>query len=184
MSIVERKGDLSNELLMTSLGEEHKAAKKLERANAAKVLRRFAKLVGTSAFSRRSTFFARESGELIQFLHLHKFTFGPKFRMHICVRVLNDPAASCTLSGTDDRELSSGNSFEYGMDVASINACAEKMAQFVVQYAEPWFEAWSNDRLLSNSSFLRPAVRMALAAHIAGAPDEERIRASRALFYK
>lgn len=161
--------------------DERKAVKKLERANAAKVLRVFAKLVAKAGFRRRSTFFSRESGEVIQFLHIHKYTFGPYFRMHICIRVLNDPATSRNLSGTDEQELANAK-FEYGMDIASLQACAEVMAGFVADFAEPWFASWSNEALLSEISFLRPVARESLAAHIEGRPNEANIHASRALF--
>ena len=160
---------------------EHKEAKKLERANAAKVLRVFSKLVAQLDFKRRSTFFSRDSGEVIQFLHLHKYTFGPYFRMHICIRVLNDPTATCNLSGTDERQLAEVG-FEYGTEVESIQRCAEVMARFVSEFAEAWFSSWSNDALMSETSFLRPIARAALAAHVAGRPDETNILASRALF--
>jgi len=166
---------------LISDADQRRAAKRLERANAAKVLRVFAKLVAKMGFKRRSTFFYRESGEVIQFLHLHKYTFGPNFRMHICIRVLNDPTATCALSGTEERQLAQVN-FEYGTDVASIQACAEVMARFVADFAEPWFASWSNEALLSDTSFLRPISRESLAAHIAGRPDKDNIRASRALF--
>lgn len=165
--------------------DERKAAKKLKRANAAKVLRFFAKLVAKMGFNRRSTFFFREAGELIQFLHLHKYTFGPYFRMHICVRVLNDPTAVCVLSGTDEISLANHRvDFEYGADLDSLQPCAETMAGFVADFAEPWFASWSSEALVSDTSFLRPNVRVGLAAHIAGMPDEENVRISRALFYK
>ena len=165
--------------------DERKAAKKLERANAAKVLRLFAKLVTNMGFNRRSTFFFREAGELIQFLHLHKYTFGPYFRMHVCVRVLNDPTSVCVLAGTDDVQLANDRvDFVYGSDLVSLQACAEAMARFVADFAEPWFVSWPSEALLSDISFLRSYVRAALAEHVAGMPDEENVRISRALFYK
>lgn len=162
---------------------ERKAAKKLERANAAKVLRIFARLVVQMGFQRKSTFFFREAGELIQFLHIHKYSFGPYFRIHVCIRILNDPNLVRVLSGTDDQQLTSRkNDFEYGGDVSSIEMCAVTMARFVEDFAEPWFASWTSEALLSDASFLRPIVRASLAKHIAGSPDEESIRVSRALF--
>jgi hypothetical protein len=74
--------------------------------------------------------------------------------------------------------------FEYGPALESIHACAEVMARFVADFAEPWFASWPSEALLSDTSFLRPNVRASLAAHIAGMPDEENIRISRALFFK
>ncbi len=163
---------------------ERKAAKTLERANAAKVLRHFARLAAKMGFNRRSTFFFRESAEVIQFLYLHKYTFGPYFEMRICDRVLNDSSASCTLAGAAHGELAPAIDFRYRADVESVHECADMMGRFVADYAEPWFSAWSNDALLSDTSFLRPAARAALAAHIAGRPDENNIQISRAHFYK
>ena len=73
--------------------------KRIERSNAGKVLRRFAKQLSRMGYHRRSTYFARETGQIIQFLHLHKFTFGPKFRMHVCIRVLNETLDFVALTG-------------------------------------------------------------------------------------
>lgn len=165
--------------------DECKSVKKRERLNAAKVLCHFAKRVAKLGFHRLSTFFSRESGEVIQFLHLHKYTFGPFFRMHICIRVLNEAKVPCNLSGTSDQALAEQPpKFEYGTDVATVQGCADMMADFVESHAEPWFKTWSNEALLSEASFLRPAVRASLAAHIAGQADEANILASRALFIK
>jgi hypothetical protein len=51
--------------------------KRIERSNAGKVVRRFAKQLLSLGYRRKSTFFAREAGHLIQFLHLHKFLVRP-----------------------------------------------------------------------------------------------------------
>ena len=156
--------------------------KKKERSKADKVLRRFAKEVKALGFIRtKPSFFTREKGAVIEFIHIHKYTFGPYFRMHFCFRVLNDPKEFISLSGLTEKELAEEGSFDFGEDLASVEQCAKNMGAFVLQYAEPWFTSFENaDRLLSESSPLYEEEKAALKSAIAGGSvkaNEQRSRA-------
>ena len=161
----------------------HREKKAVERSNAGKVLRRVAKQLRTIGFSRKSTFFSRESGHLIQFLHVHKFSFGPCFRVHACLRVLNDSKSHLVLNGiSSDDDAHYRMSIEYGSDEASLSKCAEEMISYVSQVAEPWFLAQSYSALLGGTSPLYPHEREALSAALRGESDESHIALSRSLF--
>jgi hypothetical protein len=157
--------------------EQRRAAKKLERSNAARVMRRFAKKVKALGFKRKSTWFARENGLFVQFLHVHKFTFGPCFRLHYGIRVLNDAQEFVALNGPSETR-----GLEYGTDDDSLEHCAQAMYALVTGEAEPWFAAQTAERLLKADSCLYPEEREALRRTLAGQPDKSVVQHSRALF--
>ncbi|MFC4310867.1 hypothetical protein ACFPN2_17360 [Steroidobacter flavus] len=160
----------------------HREQKAIERSNAGKVLRRATKQLKALGFSRKSTFFAREKGHVIQFLHVHKFSFGPCFRVHACLRVLNEAQPHPILSGiSSDDDAHYRMSIEYCNDEASMGKCAEEMLSYVKQVAEPWFQAQTHDVLLSSGSCLYPHQRQALSAALRGELDASRIALSRSL---
>jgi hypothetical protein len=153
--------------LATCIPLEHQAAKAIERSNAAKVLRRFAKLLESHGYSRRSVWFARERDHLIFFLHVHKFTFGPSFRLHAGVRVLNDPSENVCLNGIcTDTALRFKEHLEYDTTDASWDNCALQMERYVVEVAEPWFDQMTVTTLLAAEHPLtaigRESLRLAL----------------------
>lgn len=175
---------------MPKIGDEHaqelalhRESKAAERSNAGKVLRRVAKQLKTLGFVRKSTFFARERGHLIQFLHVHKFSFGPCFRVHACLRVLNDSRPHQALNGiSSDDHAHYRMSIEFQNDEASVNRCAEEMISYVEQVAEPWFNQQTYSALLSASSPLYPEERQALTAALRGEFNQANIAHSRSLF--
>lgn len=160
----------------------HRERKAIERSNAGKVLRKVAKHLKALGFARKSTFFAREKGHVIEFLHVHKFSFGPCFRVHACLRVLNDSKSHASLNGiSSDDDAHYRMSIEYGNDEESIAKCADEMLSYVSQVAEPWFQAQSHDVLLGSGSPLYPNEREALSAALKGESDASRIALSRSL---
>lgn len=57
--------------------------KKIETANAEKVKKKLTQLLKPYEFIRsKPTFYTRTLTDRIEFVHLHKFTFGPIFRVH------------------------------------------------------------------------------------------------------
>jgi hypothetical protein len=156
---------------------QRREPKRIERSNAGKVLRRFAKQLKLKGFHRKSTHFARESGHIIQFLHLHKFSFGPHFRMHVCIRVLNDPSHVVALSGitNDACKLS------FEDNEASLNACATQMVAFVSEVAEGWFSQWTEQALIGPYSPIPLDARHALIRALEGKADPANIAQSRIL---
>lgn len=160
----------------------HRESKAAERSNAGKVLRKVAKQLKVRGFSRKSTFFSRERGHLIQFLHVHKFSFGPCFRVHVGLRVLNDSDPRLVLNGiSSDGHAHYRMSIEYANDEASMAKCVEEMLAYVSQVAEPWFQRTSYAVLLGGSSPLYPHERQALSAALKGESDENHIALSRSL---
>lgn len=157
--------------------------KKLERSNAGKVLRRFATAIKPLGFLRtKPTFFVRESGPIIEFLHIHKYTFGPCFRMHVCLRVLNEPKDFVALAGPTERELSNEARFEYTDDPQSVECCAEAMSDFVSEYADSWFRKWTDrEQLLGAESPLYDDQKAALSAALSGETDFKNVEISRSL---
>ncbi len=159
----------------------HRQSKAVERSNAGKVLRKFAKQLAPE-FSRKGTFFSRERGHLIQFLHVHKFSFGPCFRVHACLRVLNDSTSRLVLNGiSSDDDAHYRMSIEYGSDEASLSKCADEMTAYVSRIAKPWFLAQTYSALLGANSALYPDQRLALSAALRGDSDESRVALSRSL---
>ena len=156
--------------------------KKQERSNADKVLRRFANRIKAHDFVRtKPTFFVREVDLLAEFIHIHKYTFGPNFRMHVCLRVLNEPLDFIALSGPTDRELQNGTNFQYGSDIESVETCAARMAEFVTNHAEPWFSRWRDRKsLLSQESPLYDEQKSALEEAINGNSKTENVLKSKA----
>lgn len=156
--------------------EQHRKIKVTERSNAGKVMRRLAKQLKSHGFSRRSTFFSRERGHVIQFLHIHKFSFGPCFRMHVGFRVLNESSPDVALNGIHQ------SSFEFLESDESLSLCAQEMLRYVIEVAEPWLGTQTYSVLLSSSSPLYPNQKEALAAALRGEIDEYNVSLSRSLF--
>lgn len=120
--------------------------KRLESSNRDKVLRQVARrLRGIGLVRTKSTFFTRSGQHVIEFLHVHKFSFAPSFRLHLGVRVISDVFDACELNGPVG-----SHGFDYGPADDSVAACADRALDYVVTVAEPWFQSWRDlDRLLS-----------------------------------
>lgn len=157
--------------------------KKLERQNADRVLRLFAKHIKSLGFVRsKPTFFVREAGLLIEFIHIHKYSFGPFFRMHICLRVLNESTEFVALCGPTELDLFESAKFEFGDATESTDKCADVMADFVGKIVEPWFKRWSDRKfLLGDDSPLYDDQKVALKAALKGQSDPIRVALSRSL---
>ena len=131
--------------------------KKQESRDAQKVLRLLAKRLQPLGFERtKPTFFVRPGNVLLEFVHVHKYTFGPRFRLHLGVRVRFDQFVAQALNGPafdgapGTNEPGAQARFNYRSDVETIAACAEAMAQTVKTAGNQWFDAMSNpEQLLS-----------------------------------
>jgi|HubBroStandDraft_2_1064218.scaffolds.fasta_scaffold162141_1 hypothetical protein len=159
---------------------ERQQIKKVERSNAAKTLRMFSKDLKAFGYFRKSTFFARERQFLAHFLHVHKFSFGPHFRIHACIRVLNDSRSHMALLGISSGECS-GLALSYGPTLEEMRACSDLMIRYVTEVAEPWFEKQVPSSLLKLPSILPPEDRAGLEAALEGRSSEEYVERSRSL---
>jgi hypothetical protein len=150
--------------------------KRIERLQKERVLRRLRRLLGPLGFARtRPTFFTRHREFVIEFVHVHKFTFKPGFRIHVGLRVTNDTFEACSLNGPDSE--GAPPRFEFGASEQSVAQCAAEMLQYVEDVAEPWFGRWRGlDRLLHDSSSpLDPGAKTCLREAVNSKVSPERV---------
>jgi hypothetical protein len=114
--------------------------KKQESRDAQKVLRLLAKKLQPLGFERtKPTFFVRPGNVLLEFVHVHKYTFGPRFRLHLGVRVRFDQFVAQALNGPafdgapGTNEPGAQARFNYRSDVETIAACAEPFGNTLYQ---------------------------------------------------
>jgi hypothetical protein len=166
---------------------------KVERSNKEKILRRLAKLLAPSGFNRsKSTFYTRVRLPVIEFVHIHKFTHTPSFRLHLGVRVISDPFRAVALNGPDSDEFQGMPSvfavkrlydFNYDESEDSVERCAFDISNFVAGPGEAWFESNRDlERLaVSPKSPLSSDARAALIRALAGEIDEHYVAQTRTL---
>jgi len=164
---------------------------KLERSNKEKILRRLAKLLEPAGFKRsKPTFYTRVRLPVIEFVLVHKFTFEPSFRLHLGIRVVNDPLRAVALNGPDSDEFRGPASvfaskrlynFDYDESNDSLERCALDISNFVATAGETWFE--SNRDLeqlaLSPESPLSSDARAALIRALAGEIEDQFVTQTR-----
>lgn len=145
--------------------------KKLESRNAQEVARLLANKLKPLGFERTKTsFYTRPKPLVIEFVHLHKFSFEASFRVHFGVRVRTDDFPGAHLNGPSSDEMRDSNDhslrrydFSFGADPASLDACAEEILRCVLEEGAVWFASMeSQERLLSPSSPLTHEARTAL----------------------
>ena len=157
--------------------------KRTERANAEEVRRRLARALRASGFERTKTsLFIRPRPLWIEFIHLHKYSFGPSFRVHLGIRLLNDPFEAVALNGLDSHS-EGWFILDYGASPESIVSCAEEIGRFCLQVGEPWFARWRepSQLLTSADSPLNDSEKGALEQALQGHADEGRISRSHQL---
>jgi hypothetical protein len=165
--------------------------KVLERKNKDKILRRLGNRLQDLGFRRtKPTFFTRPRGLVVEFVHLHKYTFAPEFRVHLGLRVANDSFEAAALNGPDSqpyvcKDSPSGRRFNFCFHDApdTVESCAAEIDAYVRAVAEPWFRSWQDtERLLADdSSPLAADAKAHLRSAIQSGPDPERIEVTRRL---
>ena len=139
--------------------------------DAQKVMRLLAHKLRALGFERtKPSFFIRQSALVIEFVHVHKFTFGPSFRIHFGVRVRNDEHQAATLNGPDSDRLPNPatpglrHKFNFSVEPSSFDVCAEAMAAFVAAEGIKWFHIFEDPRVLLSlaDSPLNPRAKAAL----------------------
>ena len=154
--------------------------KKVETSGKNKIYRSLGKSLADLGFERTKTsIFTRSREHVVDFIHLHKFTYCAGFRVHFGIRVLNDPFDAAALNGP----ASPDSMFKYGEPAASLTDCAEGIHQFCKTEGEDWFHEWSDlQRLMSSEeSPLQQDERGALAKALAGQADQETVRTSKVI---
>jgi len=144
------------------------------------------KLHASGLVRGKTTFWARPREHVIEFVHLHLFTFAPSFRAHCGIRVLNDEFRAAALNGPDSDSCRSGGRRAYALDftdeAASVTLCADEISRFCIEVAEPWFEHWRGpQKLLGFESPLDERARLSLERAFNGSVNAEAVRFSKEL---
>jgi hypothetical protein len=129
--------------------------KRLEKKNAELVKKKLSELLSLYGFIKtKPTFFTRLYEDRIEFIHLHKFSYGPAFRVHTGIRFLKDNQEFVELNGIEasghKNEYPINYDFSYHKDNDSINRCANQFLLFVENESLPWLENWRKDDDLFN----------------------------------
>jgi hypothetical protein len=134
--------------------------KSVERACHGKVLRRVAGLLAPLGFRRaKTTFFIHPQEWVIEFIHLHKYSFAPSYRVHLGIRVLNDVFPAQALNGLDSHAYTCAVSpngshyrLEFGPDQASIQECSAEIRRWCSDVGSPWFNKFRDPHALLTGS--------------------------------
>jgi hypothetical protein len=125
----------------------------------------------------KPTFICREYPHLIAFFHFHKFTFGPQFRVHFGIRVLNSAFPAPALNGP----MPSAGA--YREDEQSVRDCIQKLTEMLIRDGLPWVESWlAPEKLISDTaSPLSEDDKASLCSALKEGPDSEHLSLSYAL---
>jgi len=117
--------------------------------DAQKVLRLLAKKLRFLGFERtKPTFFTRPSRYVLEFVHVHKYSFGPSLRVHFGIRVRSDDAPAAHLNGPSsdaipDPAVPGRRLYSFAFDASEGGqlSCAEAMYRCVALHGLAWFES-------------------------------------------
>jgi hypothetical protein len=162
--------------------------KRVERSNHGKVMRRVAGFVAPLGFRRaKSTFFVRRHDLVIEFIHLHKYSFTPAYRVHLGVRVLNDLFPACALNGPNSHPFTccgspngSQYTLDFGPDQASVERCSAEIHRWCIEVGMPWFNQFHDPQVLLSdaASPLGENEKARLRLAMGGESDPDTVRAS------
>ena len=144
--------------------------KEEERKLARKIVRGVAKEFRSRGFLHaKPTFIVRPFEGFAQFVHFHKFTFGPHFRVHMGVRVMNDPFVAVALNGPSFERAGT-----YGPDEERSLQCTRQLIALVEKEGLSWFSELSTVEglLKSSKTPLRERDRKALLDDMHGRKNE------------
>lgn len=156
--------------------------RQIKRTQAEEVRRRVIQLVAVRGFGRtKPAFWTRPAGPMVEFVHLHLYRSGAEFRVHLGIRVLNDPFAAVALNGPASHPT---DPYDHTFDASadSVVRCAHEVARYCDEVGEPWFVvSRGGNRLLDADSPLDADARSALRDAQARTATEARIARSRSL---
>jgi hypothetical protein len=151
-----------------------------ERSLARKIVRQVATNMRPFGYRlTKPTFLCREYPQIIAFFHFHKFSFGPYFRVHFGIRVLNSSFVARALNGPSFEDAE-----EYGEDDESVSRYVQKLSELLITEGIPWVEDWlSPERLVAESrSPLAQDEKSNLLRALSGHANPEYISLSHRLF--
>jgi hypothetical protein len=113
----------------------------------------------------KPTFMVRPCEGFVQFVHFHKYSFGPCFRVHFGIRVMNDSLPAVALNGPSSNSV--GN---YWPDEEQTMICTSRLIELVQKEGLPWFSdlATTEALLSSPKSPLIERDRLALLEAMSG----------------
>ena len=158
---------------------DHRMEQAIERRLTRQVVRAVARDLAASGLSLTTPMFLTRGGELITpFVHFHKFRFKPGFRIHLGIRVMNDPFDAISLNGPYEAELG-----EFSEREEDVRACVERMVAYCRRAGLPWIERWSDAETLlaARGSPLDRDERSALRDALAGRADPAQVLQSKRL---
>lgn len=139
--------------------------KRVERNIARRIVRAVARELEDLGFRQTKPTFVIRPGDIVAaFFHFHKFTFGPYFRIHLGVRVMNDTFVALALNGPSHEHAG-----QYSEREEDIQQCIRNMVTYCRTEGLPWLLRWSDPKTLlaAQDSPLhaedRPALSNALA---------------------
>jgi hypothetical protein len=153
--------------------------KRVERNIARRIVRAVGRELEDVGFHQTKPTFLIRPGDLVTpFFHFHKFTFGPRFRIHLGVRVMNDPFVALALNGP-----SLEHAGMYSEREDDVQRCIEEMVSYCGTEGLPWLERWSDPKALleAQGSPLRSDEQQALSNALAGRLNVQAIALSEAL---
>lgn len=166
--------------------------KKQEYRDSQKVLRLLAKELRLLGFERTKTsFFTRPTELGIEFIHVHKFSFAPAFRMHFGFRVRTDDFPAAHLNGPTSDEIFDPEDpvrrryeFSFNVSEESWRSCAQTMYSCASAEGLAWFAAINTTKtLLASTSPLTPSARAALRRELEHPSTAEASEATRLALY-
>lgn len=166
----------------TIVARSHWLTTKEKQRYAERVRRSVTPLLRSLGFERtKSTYWTRCRPQVVEFIHLHLYSFAPAFRVHTGIRALNDPFEAIALNGPDSharRYL-----LEFTTADASVERCARDVLEFCTEVAEPWFKAWRHRgaRAPERRSRSDNEVADALGDALRGKPNAMNVARTRAL---
>jgi hypothetical protein len=147
-----------------------------ERSLAARIVRGVARNLRPFGYQHtKPTFICREYPHLSGFFHFHKYTFGPAFRVHFGIRVLNSAFPAAHLNGPS---LDGGH---YADDEQSVRERIQLLSELLIRDGLSWVEHWlSGERLISDpESPLSEDDKLLLSAALEKGPDPANLQISR-----
>jgi len=155
---------------MRSVAFPGSTERKQDTRDAQKVLRRLARKLRPMGFERtKPTYFIRPRPLIAEFVHVHKYSFAPAFRVHFGIRVRNDDFDSAALNGphfshrVDPESPGLFSGLEFTPDIESIEACANDLARLVASDGIRWFDSHCNPDVLLSPTLLSPLTPSAIA---------------------
>lgn len=130
----------------------------------------------------KPTFYIRLTEDRIEFIHIHKFSFGPSFRVHIGARFYCDGFEAVALNGIDSDGFQRQYHLYYGKSEESVMKCVEGIMEFVQIEGFRWFDYWKDSvRLLNEEGSPISRFKNEYLKFQAGENDSEKETLSRVL---